>query len=97
MNRWAPDEDDLEHLPTWYLENENGYREKVAAIVARANNYKARNDVLYADYEAKHDALDDHGYTAKHALLYADYEARRALLYVDYAAIPGAVEKATIS
>jgi len=48
-------------------------------------DYEAKRDALYADYEAKRDALDA-DYEAKRAPLYADYEAKRAPLYADYKA-----------
>ena len=79
MAGYYADEDDPAYTPSWYTENEDGYRTALAVLLAMVNDYKAKCAPLDADYEAKH------------APLYADYEARRASLYADYATIPGAV------
>jgi hypothetical protein len=81
VSRYVPDEDDPDRLPTWYTDNENGYREAVAAIVVRVMPYRAKRAPLDADYRAKRAPLD------------ADYEAKCGSLYADYEAIPGAVAR----
>ena len=48
-------------------------------------DYEAKRDALNADYAAKCDALWA-DYEAKRVLLYADYKAKRESLYADYKA-----------
>ena len=101
MARYAPDEDDPGCLPTWYAEQAESYRERVAGIVAQAlaieaecdslgAEYRAKRDPLWAEYDAKSDSLWAE-YRAKRAPLWAEYEAKCALLRAEYGAIPGAI------
>lgn len=92
MAGYEPDEDDPDNLPTWYEEQAEGYREKVAGIVALVMPIKAKRALLWAECEAQVDSLWAEC-EAKVALLRAECEARVDPLRAEYMTIPGAIAK----